>query len=98
MRIKKDNAILTRPVTKLFPTEYTYLDTKQTNNAMKQKLRREAAAIDELKRKYDCWEGGGIFEHGKFHCKYLLVRLNKTREIFVSVTGVLNLYPQLQKN
>ena len=90
MRIKKDNPIFKRPVTKLFPTEYTYLDTNQTNNALEQKLRREAAVIDELKRKYDCWEGGGIFEHCKYHCKYLLVRLNKTRKIFASVTRVLN--------
>ena len=49
MRIKKDNAILKRPVNKLFPTEYTYLDTNQTDNAMEQKLRREAAVIDKLK-------------------------------------------------
>ena len=35
------------------PTEYTYHDTNQTVKARGQKLRREAAVIDELKRKYD---------------------------------------------
>ena len=54
MRIKKDNFILKRTVNELFPTAYTYLDTNQTDNAMEQKLRREAAVIDQLKRKYDC--------------------------------------------
>ena len=53
MRIKKGNAILKRPVNKLFPTEYTYHDPNQTIIASEQKLRREAAVIDELKRKYD---------------------------------------------
>ena len=54
MRIKKANPILKRPVNKLFPTEYTYHDTIQTENAREQKLRREAAVIDQLKRKFDC--------------------------------------------
>ena len=54
VRIKKTNAILKRPVNKLFPTEYTYHDTNQTDKAREQKLRREAAVIGELKRKYDC--------------------------------------------
>ena len=54
MRIKKTNAILKRPVNKLYPTEYTYHDTNQADKAREQKLRREAAIIDELKRKYDC--------------------------------------------
>ena len=54
VRIKKANATLKRPVNKLFPTEYTYPDTNQTDKAREQKLRREAATIDELKRKCDC--------------------------------------------
>ena len=54
VKIKKANAILKRPVNKLFPTEYTYHDTNQTDKAREQKLRLEAAVIDELKRKYDC--------------------------------------------
>ena len=37
------NAILKRPVNKLFPTEYTHHDTNQTDKACEQKLRREAA-------------------------------------------------------
>ena len=49
MRIKKANAILKCPVNKLFPTEYTYHDTNQTDKAREQKLRREAAVTGELK-------------------------------------------------
>ena len=54
VRIKKTNAIHERLINKLFRTEYTYHDTNQTEKARKQKLRREAAVIGELKRKYDC--------------------------------------------
>ena len=54
MRIKKTNAILKRPVNKLFPTEYIYHDNNQTDEVRKQKLRREAAVTGELNRKYDC--------------------------------------------
>ena len=54
MRIKKANAILKRPVNKPLPAEYLYHDTNQTDKARKQKLRREAAVIGELNRKYDC--------------------------------------------
>ena len=49
MRIKKANAILNRLVNKLFPTEYTYHDTNQTDKAREQKLRREPAVIGEEK-------------------------------------------------
>ena len=64
---KKTNAILKRPVNKLFPIEYTYPDINQTDKVREQKLRWEAAVIGELKRKYErClrkhWEGGGVFE------------------------------------
>ena len=38
VRIKKSNAILKRPVNKLFPIEYTY-DTNQTDKAREQMLR-----------------------------------------------------------
>ena len=54
MRIKQANAILKRPVNKLFPTEYTYHDSNQTDKAREQKLRQKAPVIVELKRKYDC--------------------------------------------
>ena len=47
---KKANSILKGPVNELFPTEYTYHDTNQTYKAREQKLRREAAVIDELKK------------------------------------------------
>ena len=39
VRIKKTNAMLKYPVKKLFPIEYTYRDTTQTDKARKQKLR-----------------------------------------------------------
>ena len=39
IRSTKANAILKRPVNKLFPTEYTYHDTNQTDKAREQKLR-----------------------------------------------------------
>ena len=54
VRIKKANAVLKRPANRLSPTEYTYHDTNQRDKARKQKLKREAAVIDELKRQYDC--------------------------------------------
>ena len=54
MGIKKTSTILKCPVKKLFPTEYTYHDANQTDNAREQKLRQETAIIGELKRKYDC--------------------------------------------
>ena len=53
-RIAKTNAILKRPVNKLFPIENTYQDTNQTGMTRQQKLRREAVVIGELNRKYEC--------------------------------------------
>ena len=38
-RIEKTNATLKRLINKLFPTEYTYHDTKQKDKAREQKLR-----------------------------------------------------------
>ena len=54
MRIKNAKEILKRLVNKPFATEYTHCDTNQTYKEREQKLRREAVAIGELKRKYDC--------------------------------------------
>ena len=54
MKIKKANAILKRPINKLLSAEYTYHDTNETDKARKQKLRRKAAVIGKLTRKYDC--------------------------------------------
>ena len=54
MAIKKSNAILKRPVNKLFPIEYTYYDTNHTDKTRKRKFRWEAAVIGEQKRKYEC--------------------------------------------
>ena len=39
VRITKANAILKRPVNKLFPIECTYHDNNQTDKAREQKLR-----------------------------------------------------------
>ena len=54
VRIAKANAILKRPVNKLFTTENTYHDTQKTYKAREQKLRRDVAVIGELERKYEC--------------------------------------------
>ena len=53
-RIEKTSATLKSLINKPFPTEYTYLDTKQKDKAREQKLRREVAVIGELRGKYDC--------------------------------------------
>ena len=50
----KTNAILKRPVNKLFTVKNTCHDTNQTDKAREQKLRREATVIGELKIKYKC--------------------------------------------
>ena len=52
VRIKKTNAILKRHLHKLFPNEYIYNDTNETDKAREQKLRWEAAVTGKLKRKY----------------------------------------------
>ena len=51
-RNKKINVILKRPVNKLFQIQHTY-DTNQTDKVREQKLKWEAAVINELKRKYE---------------------------------------------
>ena len=52
--IAKTNTILKRPLNKLFLNENIYQDNHQTDKTREQKLRREAAAIGETTRKYDC--------------------------------------------
>ena len=54
IRIAKTNAILKRPVNKLFPVENTYHNTNQRDKARGQKLANEAARISKQKRKYEC--------------------------------------------
>ena len=54
VRVTKTDAILKCPVNKIFPIEYTYHDTNQTDETKEQKLRWEAAVIGELKGKYEC--------------------------------------------
>ena len=53
-KIAKINTIIKLPVNKLFTVENTYQDTNQRDKAIEQKLRREAAVIGEIKRKYEC--------------------------------------------
>ena len=52
VRIAKTNAILKRPLNKLFTVKNTYHDTNQTDKAREQRLRREAAVVGELMMKY----------------------------------------------
>ena len=54
VRIAKSNTFLKHSVNKLFTVETTYHDTDETNKTKEQKLRREAAVIGDLKRKYEC--------------------------------------------
>ena len=49
VRIAKSNTFLKHSVNKLFT-----VDTDETNKTKEQKLRREAAVIGDLKRKYEC--------------------------------------------
>ena len=53
LRIAKTTKILKRPVNKVFTVEISYHGTNQTGKTREQKLRREAAVIGELKRKYE---------------------------------------------
>ena len=53
MKNAKTNIMFKRPINKLFTVENTY-DNNQTDKAREQSLRREAAVIDELSRKYEC--------------------------------------------
>ena len=90
-RIAKTNAIFTRPVNKLFPTENTYQDSKQTGMARQQKLRRQAAVIGELKRNMNVYCANTWGRSFNITNMNLLIRFNKTREIFPSVTRVLSI-------
>ena len=83
MRIKKTNAILKRRANKLFPIEYTYQDTNQTDKAREQKLRWEAPVAGELKREYECYLRNIEREEESLSITNinLLVTFNKTLEI-----------------
>ena len=54
VRMTKTNTIFKRHVNKLFRVTNTYHDTDQKDKVKKQKLRREAAVIGELKIKHEC--------------------------------------------
>ena len=71
----------------------THQYTNQTGTVREQKLRGEAAVIGELKGKYECYL--------REHCEKeslnitnmnLLIRFDKAREIFSSVTRVLSIF------
>ena len=92
-RIAKTYTILRRPVNKLFPNENTYQDNNQTDKSREKKLRQKVAVTGELKRKYECSlrEPMGAEEYLNIIDFNLLIIFNKTREIFHSVTRVLNI-------
>ena len=54
VRIAKTNIIQKHPLSKLFTVENIYYDTNQADKARERKLWREATAIGELERKYEC--------------------------------------------
>ena len=93
VRFKKANAILKRPVNKLYPTEYTYYDTNQTDKEKEQKLGWEAAVIDELKRNMAVNYVNIEREEESLNIANInvLTRFNKTWEIFPSVTWVISI-------
>ena len=98
VRIIRTNAILKRPVSKLFPIQYTYHDSNQTDKTREQ-LRWEAAVNGELKRKYGRMLTARILRGRRsLWTLQILIRFNKIRfgfnktpEIFPSVTRVLSI-------
>ena len=79
-------------VSQINSSELNIHDTNQTDKAREQKLRWEAAVIGELKRKYvNCVNIERREESLNITNINLLVRFNKTREIFPSVTRVLSI-------
>ena len=89
MRNAKTNATLKRPVNKLFTVENTYHETNQTE----QKLRWETVIIGEIRKTIwmlTTWTLGGE-ESLNVTNIYLLIRFNKTREIFPSFTRALSI-------
>ena len=83
------------PLTRVLPSRDSnaHQYTNQTGTVREQKLRGEAAVIGELKGKYECY----LREHcGKESLNVtnmnLLIRFDKAREIFSSVTRVLSIF------
>ena len=81
VKILMTNAILKLPVNKLFPIKYTYHGTNQIDKAREQKLQWEAA-VNCVKIKREEFLNIKNINH--------LIRFDKTREIFPSITRVLN--------
>ena len=98
VRIIRTTAILKRPVSKLFPIQYTYHDSNQTDKTREQ-LRWEAAVNGELKRKYGWMLTARILRGRRsLWTLQILIRFNKIRfgfnktpEIFPSVSRVLSI-------
>ena len=89
MRNVKTNATLKRPVNKLFTVKTTYHETNQTE----QKLRWETVVIGEIRKTIwmlTTWTLGGE-ESLNVTNIYLLIRFNKTRELFPTFTRALSI-------
>ena len=90
--MQKTKTILKCPVNKLFPIKNTYKDTNETGMAREQKLRQEAAIIGEPHREKMNVNCVNIGERSLIIANMnLLIRFNKAREIFLSVTRVLSI-------
>ena len=90
--MQKTKTILKCPVNKLFPIKNTYKDTNETGIAREQKLRQEAAIIGEPYREKMNVNCVNIGERSLIIANMnLLIRFNKAREIFLSVTRVLSI-------
>ena len=77
---------IAKTVNKLFTLESTCHDTNQTNKTREQKSRREVAVTGEQKRNMDVnYLNIGRWESLNIANINLLIRSNKTREIFPSV-------------
>ena len=90
--MQKTKTILKCPVNKLFPIKNTYKDTNETGMARELKLRQEAAIIGEPYREKMNVNCVNIRERSLIIANMnLLIRFNKAREIFLSVTRVLSI-------
>ena len=90
--MQKTKTILKCPVNKLFPIKNTYKDTNETGMAREQKLRQEAAITGEPYREKMNVNCVNIGERSLIIANMnLLIRFNKAREIFLSVTRVLSI-------
>ena len=89
------NSILKRPVNKLYPTECTYHDTNQTDKGREQKLRPRSSCNRWGKEKIWLLTTWTLREREEESLNIanvnVLVRFNKTWEIFPSATWVISI-------